>query len=430
MQRKIESATIATSVPPLIRKNTVYVAIVLSLQGLGGQLAVTMGALMVIHLLGRMTLVGIGGSILGAGRMLMSYPMGKLTDARGRKLGMTIAFLLSLIGGGLLGSSVAFSSFLIFVVGMVALGLGVGSARQLSVAAVDMYPSARRAEGLGYVLTASIGSAIIAPLIIWIGEAVASSWGGDPLGISWYLMLVALAPTMLFIRIIRPDPKIIALNLGQYWTGYKPILPKAVVVQSSPISKFLRDRPKRIAYICYAAAQGAMSLMMIMTPVVLSESGHAISSISITVSIHVLGMFAFSIPLGKLADRIGRKSLIGAGLIIEAAGAFLVPITPSYAITTIGLFLIGIGWSAVNISVTALLADTTEPEERGRAIGLNETLSGLLTVVMPFIGGFIVELAGLTAVSIFGGCVVIFAIVQMVRLRESNSGQFDGYSYE
>ena len=140
-------------------------------------------------------------------------------------------------------------------------------------------------------------------------------------------------------------------------------------------------------------------------------------------------MFAFSIPLGKLADRIGRKSLIGAGLIIEAAGAFLVPITPSYAITTIELFLIGIGWYAVNISVTALLADTTEPEERGRAIGLNETLSGLLTVVMPFIGGFIVELAGLTAVSIFGGCVVIFAIVQMVRLRESNSGQLNGYSY-
>ena len=429
MPQKIESATIATNVPPLIRKNTVYVAIVLSLQGLGGQLAVTMGALMVIQLLGRMALAGLGGSILGAGRMLMSYPMGKLTDARGRKLGMTIALVLSLMGGGLLGGSVAFSSFPIFVFGMVALGLGVGSARQLSVAAVDMYPSARRAEGLGYVLTASIGSAIIAPLIIWTGEALAISWGGDPLGTSWYLMLVALVPTMFFIRMIHPDPKNIALNLGKYWTGYKQVLSKVEEVQASSISKFLRHRPKRIAYICYAAAQGTMSLMMIMTPVVLSESGHAISSISVTVSIHVIGMFAFSIPLGKLADRIGRKSLIGAGLIIEAAGAFLVPITPSYVITTIGLFLIGIGWSAVNISVTALLADTTEPEERGRAIGLNETLSGLLSVVMPFIGGFIVELAGLTTVSLFGGCVVIVAIVQMLRLREYKGSQFKDYSY-
>lgn len=429
MPRKIESAAIATNVPPLIRKNTIYVAVVLSLQGLGGQLAVTMGALMVIHLLGRMTLVGIGGSILGVGRMLMSYPMGKLTDARGRKLGMAIALGMSLIGGGLLGGSMAFSSFPIFVVGMVALGLGAGSARQLSVAAVDMYPSARRAEGLGYVLTASIGSAIIAPLIIWTGEAVANSWGGNPLGASWYLMLVALVPTMFFIRMIRPDPKSIALNLGQYWPGYKPILSKAGAVQPSSISKFLSHRPKRIAYICYAAAQGTMSLMMIMTPVVLSESGHTISFISVAVSIHVLGMFAFSIPLGKLADRIGRKSLIGVGLIIEGAGAFLVPVTPSYAITTIGLFLIGVGWSAVNISVTALLADTTEPEERGRAIGLNETLSGLLSVVMPFIGGFIVELAGLITVSIFGGCVVIVAIVQMLGLREYKGGQFKDYSY-
>ena len=95
MPQKIESATIATSVPPLIRKNTVYVAIVLSLQGLGGQLAVTMGALMVIQLLGRMTLAGLGGSILGAGRMLMSYPMGKLTEVCLADLWHSLHFLFS-----------------------------------------------------------------------------------------------------------------------------------------------------------------------------------------------------------------------------------------------------------------------------------------------------------------------------------------------
>jgi hypothetical protein len=48
---------------------------------------------------------------------------------------------------------------------------------------------------------------------------------------------------------------------------------------------------------------------------------------------------------------------------------------------------------------------------------------------MPFIGGFIVELAGLITVSIFGGCVVIVAIVQMLGLREYKGGQFKDYSY-
>ena len=75
------------------------------------------------------------------------------------------------------------------------------------------------------------------------------------------------------------------------------------------------------------------------------------------------------------------------------------------------------------------MADTTEPEERGRAIGLNETLSGFLSVVMPFIGGVIVELAGLTTVSIFGGCVVIVAIVQILRLREYKGSELKDYSY-
>lgn len=419
-----QQATTTISVPGLIRKNTIYIAIVLALQGLGGQLAVTLGALMVVQLLGKATLAGVGGSILSAGRILMPYPTGKLTDIYGRKPGMIISLILSLIGGSLLGASITVSSFPILLSGMIILGLGIGSARQLNVAAVDMYPSTRRGEGLGYVLTGSIASAFIAPVVVAIGESIGRITERDPLGISWYLMLLVLLPTVFFILLIKPDPRSIALNLSKYWPSYDLPQPRSEGTPPAAISTLLRHRPKQITYACYAAAQGTMSLMMVMTSLVMAEGGHPIRSISITVSIHVLGMFAFSIPFGKLADRIGRKPLLGVGLVIEAFGAFLVPITQSYTIITLALFFIGIGWSAVNISGTSLLADTTLPEERGRAIGLNETLSGILSIGMPLLGGFVVDVSGLTMMGIIGGSVSLIPLIFLLRLKEVNQGHY------
>lgn len=413
-------------IPPLIRRNTIYITVAQALQGSGGQLAVTLGALMVVRLLGSAALAGIGGSILGAGRLIMAYPMGKLTDAYGRRPGMVISIILSLIGGILLGASITSSSFLLFLTGMIILGLGVGSARQLSVAAVDMYPPSRRAEGLGFILTGSMIGAFVAPTVVALGEFMARLIHSDPIEMSWYSLQLVLAPAVIFVFLVRPDPKSIASDLAKYWTSYE--LPSTATDSTADVNilQFLRHPPKQIAYTCYAAAQGTMSLMMIMTPLVMSESGHSVSSISIAVAIHVLGMFGLSIPLGRLADRVGRKPLLGVGLVIEAIGSFLVPTAPSYIVITLGLLLVGLGWSAVNISTTVLLADTTSPTERGRAIGLNEALAGALSIVVPLAGGFVVDMSGLTAIGIIGACLVLAPLIMLVRLEEVTPGYYRG----
>ncbi|MCZ6891868.1 MAG: MFS transporter [Chloroflexi bacterium] len=413
-----------SGIPPLIRRNTVYIALVQALQGSGGQLAITLGALMVVRLHGSASLAGIGGSILGAGRFAAAYPTGKFTDAYGRRPGMVISLLVSLVGGILLGASIALSSFLVFLVGMAILGLGVGAGRQLRVAAVDMYPPARRAEGLGYVLTGSIVGALVAPMVVGGGELLARLTGADAIGMSWYLLQVVLAPAMIFALLVRPDPKSIAANLKHYWPSYQLSAKTGDATSAAGLSTFLRHRPKQVAFVCYATAQGTMSLMMVMTPLVMSESGHSVPSISLTVAFHVLGMFGFSIPLGRLVDRVGRKPLLGVGLAVEAAGAILVPTTASYLVITLGLFLVGIGWSAVNVSSTVLLADTTSPEERGRAIGASDTFAGVFSIVMPLMGGFVVDMSGLMAIGILGGALALAPFPALVRLQERSPGQY------
>ncbi len=411
-------------IPPLIRRNTIYLVLVQALQGSGMQLAVTFGAVMVVRLAGSASLAGIGGSIVGFGRFVVAYPTGKLTDAYGRRIVAFIALLLGVAGGILLGFSIVLSSFAVFLVGMVALGLGGGAGMQLRVGAADMYPPARRAEGLGYVLTGSVAGAFIVPVMVRSAELLSARIGADATGMSWFLVPLVLTPAMVIIWMVRPDPKVIAANLERYWPSYQA---PPTVADTNPVGgfkTFIRHKPKQVAYACSAAAQGTMSMMMVMTPLVMTDNGHNLSAISVAVSFHVAGMFAFSIPLGRLADRIGRKVLLGTGLVVEAAGAVLVPVFPYYWIITLGLFLVGIGWSAANVSSTAILADTTTPEERGRAIGTNDMFAGAFAIGTPLLGGVIVEQLGLMAVGFIGAGLGLVPLLVFSRLRERSPGRY------
>lgn len=413
------------SIPPLIRRNTIYLTLSQALLGSGLQLAITFGAVMVVRLVGSTSLAGIGGSIIGFSRFAVAYPTGKLMDAHGRRLAGFIALLLGMAGGILLGLSIVLSSFAVFLVGMAVLGLGAGVGMQLRVAAVDMYPPARRAEGLGYMLTGSVVGAWIAPVMVWAAELLSDWTGADSVGIAWFLVPMALIPSVVAIRMVRPDPKVIAANLSHYWPFYEAPAAVEAIRPAGGFRTFIRHKPKQVAYATYAAAQGTMAMMMVMTPLVMSESGHALSAISVAVSIHVAGMFAFSIPIGRLADRIGRKALLGTGLGIELIGAVLVPVTSYYWIITLGLFLVGLGWSAVNVSSTAILADTTTPGERGRAVGTNDTIAGAFAIGTPLLGGLVADLWGLLAVGFVGAGIVLVPMLFLGQLRERSPGRYD-----
>ena len=100
-------------------------------------------------------------------------------------------------------------------------------------------------------------------------------------------------------------------------------------------------------------------------------------------------------PLGSLTDGSGRRAVMFPGGFVATVGALLVVFTTDYATITLGTFLVGLGWSAVNVATTVVIADRTRPTERGRAIGLNDTLSAIANTVIPLIVGPLVAAAGL-----------------------------------
>lgn len=336
---------------------------------------------------------------------------------------MLVGLFLGLSGAPILATSVIFESYVLFTLGALVFGMGVGATQQLRVAVTDMYPSKRRGEALGYLLTGSLIGSVVAPILISVSTILSGVIGIHELAMPWLLTPVLIVPSAFAILIAKPDPKHIASHMSGYWPGVtKNPLP---VRGKLSFKEVLQSRPRVTAMACYAPAQGVMSMSMAAMPLVLTSSGHSLTRISLAVTIHVLGMFAFSIPLGRLVDRIGRTKVIWGGLATSAIGGLVMPLTEIYGPITLGGFLFGVGWSAVFVATTAIIADSTPVEQRGRAIGLNDTAAALFTIALPLTGGVIADQFGLMAIGIFAAILTLLPLPLLIGLRETAPGIFE-----
>jgi MFS family permease len=173
----------------------------------------------------------------------------------------------------------------------------------------------------------------------------------------------------------------------------------------------MRHTPTRLAILANCAGQANMSIVMVLPSLVLQHHHYSLGAIAFSHMFHTAGMFAFTIPLGRLADRIGRSRVMYPGVATALLGAALVTFTPAFLTVTIGTFLVGLGWAAANVAATALVADYAETEERGRAIGLTDSFAGAVSVAAALVTGPLVEWSGLPAAGI---AAVLFAAVPLV----------------
>jgi MFS family permease len=389
-----------------------------SFTGAGMSFVYALGPLMVVGLTGSAGLAGLSVSLVGLSRFLVSYPIGKITDTFGRKPGILLGLVLALAGAIILGLSLPLNSILVFIVGLLVFAMGMNAAQQLRVAATDMFLPHMRAQALGYISLGSLAGLIISPLVVYGAEHVAHGVGVNALSLPWFFLPVLIVAGMFLIGFVHPDPKEIGQNLQRYYQSYEP--PPRLQENGSDFraASLFASRPIRLAIIANCAAQGNMSIVMVLTSLVLAHHGHGIGAIAASHMFHTAGMFAFTVPLGKLADRIGYGKVMFPGVAVALTGAVLVTFTDLFVTVTLGTFLVGIGWAAANVASTALIANQTETRVRGRAIGVNDSFSGGMTVVSALLTGPLIEWQGLPAAGIAA------VIIAMVPLGLAVNGRF------
>lgn len=88
--------------------------------------------------------------------------------------------------------------------------------------------------------------------------------------------------------------------------------------------------------------------------------------IGLALGIYGLTQAVFQIPFGMLSDRIGRKPIILAGLLLLMIGSVVAACAHSMEVLILGRALQGTG--AIGSTVLALLADLTRDESRSKAM--------------------------------------------------------------
>ncbi|NLM30775.1 MAG: MFS transporter [Methanomicrobiales archaeon] len=130
------------------------------------------------------------------------------------------------------------------------------------------------------------------------------------------------------------------------------------------------------------------------------------SILGIIFGLYAAMLLLFSIPMGLLSDRVGRRPLIVIGMILLALATALF----GFATTVTHLFaarlIQGISAAATWSAGLALLADTTDPSRLGERMGIALSAIALGTVLGPVVGGLLFEYLGYVATFLIPAAVV------------------------
>ncbi|MDO2948060.1 MFS transporter [Aeromonas simiae] len=139
---------------------------------------------------------------------------------------------------------------------------------------------------------------------------------------------------------------------------------------------------------------GMFMVLPVLTTYGMSLAGASEPLIGVAIGIYGLTQALFQIPFGLLSDRIGRKPLIGAGLLLFAAGSVLAATSHSIWGVIAGRALQGSG--AISAAVMALLSDLTREQNRTKAMAFIGVSFGITFAVAMVTGPLITRAVGLS----------------------------------
>lgn len=121
------------------------------------------------------------------------------------------------------------------------------------------------------------------------------------------------------------------------------------------------------------------------------------SVIGFIFGIYAVMLLVFSIPMGILSDRVGRRPLIVAGMLLLALATIFFGLATTVTHLIIARAIQGVSAAATWSAGLALLADACDPARLGEKMGMSLSAVGLGTVLGPVVGGLLFEYLGYTA---------------------------------
>ena len=388
------------------------------LNGIGVAGTVAAGSLLVSSITKSDGLSGLAQTTSVLGAAVMALPLARLTQSGGRRLALTFGYSVGVVGA-LLAIFGGTNRILFFMLlGAFMVGAASASGYQARFAAIDLATPEKRSKDLSYVVWGSTIGAVTGPNLMEPSGEFAASLGLPKLVGPYFIAALTLFLSVVVIQLfLKPDP---------YLTANKAVEGSSIKKRETTRSALAHIREYPLALFAIASvAIGhlAMVSIMVMTPVHMAHFDATLRIIGLVISVHVLGMYAFSPLVGAISDRIGRIKTIQIGIVILIASALISGLAPHHDSFTLGLglFLLGLGWSFTLIAGSTLLSETVSFEMRPSTQGASDLVMNLMGAGGAAIGGVIIGFFSYAALCYATGLVVVALGIWSLRLKTNSN---------
>ena len=377
---------------------------VLSGFGLGSTLSI--GALLAADLSGSEAWSGSAATFSTLGAAVWAIPLARLAYRRGRRVALAFGAGLAITGAILVITAASIRFFPLLLLALFTMGAGSAVGLQARFAAVDLPDQGKSGRDLSMVVWATTIGAVIGPNLFGPGEVLGNYLGLPPMTGPFMITIAAqISASTVFFFGLKPDPLKVAQQLNAKTKGVRKVSLK------SAFDTLMAYPKAAYAVIAIAFSHMVMVSVMSMTPVHMKHDGATLSIVGFVISIHIAGMYAFSPAFGWLADKLGRIQTVIAGQVIYIA-SLLISATAghNHNQVTLGLFLLGLGWSAATVGGSALLTATLPAEQKTNVQGLSDSTMQLSGAFGGAIAGTIlaaVQFEGLNYVALTPVAVVL-----------------------
>ena len=379
----------------IARKITLVLFLSQGLSSAGFIAAFTVNALVAVDLTGRTAMAGVPGALYVLGQACGAVIWGFSMERIGRRRALALGQVIGVIGSAIAMAAVVDRSFVFFLGGLVLVGVARSAVDLGRFAAAEVHLPTERGRAISNVVLGSTVGAVFGPLLVgptgqlalWAGFAELAGPYGVGCGV------LALAAALIFSG-LRPDPRDIGRELARFH-------PDSVPVQTTrSLMEILRQPGVIVAMTSVVFAQLVMMVPMSITSVHMKAHQHPLTAVSLVISAHTLGMFAFSLISGRLTDRWGRSPVIILGSAVMILSCLMA--MPSIRLVPLlaALFLLGLGWNFAYVAGSTLLADQLSPGERAKTQGCNDLLLNLASAASQIGSGVVYASGGFGIMSL------------------------------
>jgi MFS family permease len=340
-------------------------------------------------------LIGALASSTGLTTVLLSIPLGSMSDRLGRKRIMQVGITCAILAPLLYTSA---SEPLHLLPARIILGVAMGSTFTMGfVYVTEIAPKGQRGLAQGLYLTSMGSGFTIGPLI---GGFAAKSLGYS----SAFYITAALAACGFVALLFTPEKEIdsTVVSRGPF-EGFRGLLGNSRLLAAG-VSNFFNSM--------------IFNTVMIFFPLYGISIGFDESQVGMGLTVRGLASTATRIPAGMAMSRLGALRLMAFGLGASALMILAIPAFDALVLLSLILGLQGIFYGIYLTSANTYVTEVAPEGMEGASMGVFSTFSNVSGIVSPIVLGTLAEAWGLdTTFRVSFGLAVVGLIILSVFSR-------------